>query len=157
MLHTSILPYANRDRILARLVALFLLLSTTSGDILWLKFGGVWETLWIFKVVIWPHDRWRWNFILWDLNCKFGSVSYCGHQQTHRASSLEIQTGNFCKVGYPVGTLKPDIQMRTFLTWDFLLMLLFLSEENRNLLDTQEHCIRKLGKIRSELKLMFGV
>ena len=36
-------------------------------------------------------------------------------------------------------------------------MLLFLSEENRNLLDTQEHCIRKLGKTRSELKLMFGV
>ena len=25
----------------------------------------------------------------------------------------------FCKVGYPVGTQKPDIQMRTFLTWDF--------------------------------------
>ena len=25
----------------------------------------------------------------------------------------------FCKVGYPVGTPKPDIQMRIFLTWDF--------------------------------------
>ena len=36
-------------------------------------------------------------------------------------------------------------------------MLLFFSEKNQNLLDIQEHCIRKLGKIRSELKLLFGV
>ena len=26
----------------------------------------------------------------------------------------------FCKVSYTVGTLKPDIQMQTFLTWIFL-------------------------------------
>ena len=24
----------------------------------------------------------------------------------------------FCKVGYPVGTQKPDIEMQTFLTWE---------------------------------------
>ena len=36
-------------------------------------------------------------------------------------------------------------------------MLLFLSEKNQNLLDMQEQCIRKLGKIQSELKLLFGV
>ena len=36
-------------------------------------------------------------------------------------------------------------------------MLLFLHEKNQNLLDIQEHFIRKLGKIRSELKLLFGV
>ena len=63
----------------------------------------------------------------------------------------------FCKVGYPVGTQKPDIQMWTFLTWDYFFMLLFLSDKNLNLLDIQEHCICKLGKIPSELKLLFGV
>ena len=31
-------------------------------------------------------------------------------------------------------------------------MLLFFSEKNQSLLDIQEHCICKLGKIRSELK-----
>ena len=36
-------------------------------------------------------------------------------------------------------------------------MLLFLSEKNQNLLDIQEHCICKLGEIRSELKLLYGV
>ena len=34
-------------------------------------------------------------------------------------------------------------------------MLLFFSQKNQNLLDIQEHCIRKLGKIRSELKLVW--
>ena len=36
-------------------------------------------------------------------------------------------------------------------------MLLFLREKNQNLLDIQEHCIRKLGKIQSEPKFLFGV
>ena len=64
----------------------------------------------------------------------------------------------FRKVGYPIGTPKPDIQMQIFLTWDYLFfMLLFLREKNQNLLDIQEYCIRKLGKIQSELKLLFGV
>ena len=49
-------------------------------------------------------------------------------------------------------------QMQTFLTLDsFFLILLFLSEKNQNQLDIQEHCIHKLGKTRSELKLLFGV
>ena len=39
-------------------------------------------------------------------------------KQTHGASSLKFQTGNFA-VSYPVRTPKPDIQMRIFLTWDF--------------------------------------
>ena len=66
-----------------------------------------------------------------------------------RASSFEIWTANlvqtlimctltnsqsfifgdsdwkFCKVGYPVGTQKPDIQMWTFLIWDFFLCFYF--------------------------------
>ena len=41
MLHTGIPAYANRNRILARLVALFLLLFTTSGDM----FFEVWWKL----------------------------------------------------------------------------------------------------------------
>ena len=36
-------------------------------------------------------------------------------------------------------------------------MLLFFSEKYQNLLDIQEHCVRKLGKILSELKLLFVV
>ena len=45
-------------------------------------------------------------------------------QQIHRASPLEIQTGNFAVI-YPIGIQKPDIQMRTFLAWDYL----FFSEK----------------------------
>ena len=72
-------------------------------------------------------------------------------------SSLQIQNGNF----YPIGTQNCDIQMRKFLTWIFLFfyfMLLFvLKKKNQNLLDIQEHCICKLGKIQSELKPLSGV
>ena len=57
MLHTSISAYANRNRILARLVASFPLLFTTSGDVFCSKFSGVWEMLWIFKVVRRTRDR----------------------------------------------------------------------------------------------------
>ena len=39
------------------LVALFPLLFTISGNVFCSKFGGVWETLWIFKVARWTHDR----------------------------------------------------------------------------------------------------
>ena len=146
MLHTSISAYANRNGTLMRLVASFPLLFTTSGDVLCLKFGGVWETLWIFKVVRWTRSKYM------KIN-KSPTVS-----SGVRASSLEIQTGNFAKsvAPLPVGPQKPDIQMWTFLTWDFF-MLLFFSEKNQNLLGIQEHCVCKLGKIRTELKLLFGV
>ena len=65
----------------------------------------------------------------------------------------------FCKISYPVGTLKPDIQMQTFLTCDYLKNnYAFIFEwKNQNLLHIQEHCIHKLGKIQSELKLQSGV
>ena len=46
--------------------------------------------------------------------------------------------------------------MQTFLIREKKnLMLLFIF--NQNLLDIQEQCICKLGKIQSELKLLFGV
>ena len=117
MLHTSILAYANRNGILLRLVASFLVLFTTSSDVLCPKFGGVWEMLWIFKVARWTRDRCT------KIN-KSPTVS-----NGVRASSFEIRTANlaqlltmgtltnsrsfifgdsnwkFCKVGYPVGNL----------------------------------------------------
>ena len=36
-------------------------------------------------------------------------------------------------------------------------MFIFFSDKNQNQLGIREHCIHKLGKIRSELKLLFGV
>ena len=116
-----------------RLVALFPLLFTTSSDVLCLNFGGVWETLWIFKGARWTHYRCT------KIN-KSPTVS-----SVIRASSFDIWTAKlaqsltvgtltnswsfifgdsnwkFCKVSYPVGTQNPDIQMRTFLSWDFFL------------------------------------
>ena len=92
MLHTSISAYANRNRILTRLVASFPLLFTTSGDVLSSKFGGVWEMLWIFKVA-----RWRCNRCM-KIN-KSPTVS-----NGIRASSFEIWTTNLAQ-SLTVGTL----------------------------------------------------
>ena len=152
-----------------RLVALFPLLFTTSSDVLCLNFGGVWETLWIFKGARWTHyrctkinksptvssvirassfDIWTaklaqsltmgtltnsWSFIFGDSNWKFCSQLPCRHPKP-RHSDEDISELGF-----------------------FFRMLLFLREKNQNLLGIQEHCICKLGKIWSELKLLFGV
>ena len=35
-----------------------------------------------------------------------------------RSFIFGVLNWKFCKVGYPVGTPKPDIQMQIFLTWD---------------------------------------
>ena len=50
---------------------------------------------------------------------------------TNSQSFIGDSNPKFCEVCYPVGTLKPDIQMWTFLIWDFyfLMLLLFLSEK----------------------------
>ena len=122
MLHTSISAYANRNRILARLVASFPLLFTTSSNVFCSKFGGVCETLWIFKFVRWTHDRctkinkspteqWFWSFILWDLNCKSGSVTYCGHPNKLMEFRLWRFNLEIYKVSYPIGTQNPDIDV----------------------------------------------
>ena len=120
-----------------RLVALFPVLFTTSSDVLCSKFGEVWEMLWVFKVVRWTRNRCP------KIN-KSSTVS-----NSTGASSFEIWTANlaqsltvgtltnwqsfifgdsnwkFCKVGYPIGTPKPDIQMQTFLIWDLFYILCF--------------------------------
>ena len=92
MLYTSISAYANRNRILTRLVASFLLLFTTSGNVLCLKFGEIWETLWIFKVARWTRDRCP------KIN-KTPTVS-----NGIRASSFEIWTANMAQ-SLTMGTL----------------------------------------------------
>ena len=90
MLHAGIPAYANRNGILVRLVASFLLLCTTTGDVLLLKFCGVWETMWIFKVVRWTHNRCK----------KIKALVSNGI----RASSFEIWTANLDQL-LTVGTL----------------------------------------------------
>ena len=132
--------------------ASFLLLFTTSGDVFCLKFVRVWETLWIFKVVRRTHDRCMKtnksptvsngigdsSFEIWTANlAQSFTVGTLTNSWSFIFGDLDWK---FCNVGYPVCTLKPDIQMWTFLTWDFFFfMLLFLSEKNLNLLDIQEH------------------
>ena len=80
-------------------------------------------------------------------------------KKTHGASSLEIQTGNFAK-SVTLPCRYPKIWHSDVLISDLgiiIFMLLFLREKNQNVLDTQEHCIHKLGKIRSELKLVLSL
>ena len=156
-----------------RLVALFLLLFTTSSDVLCSKFSEVWETVWIVKVARWTCNRCpkinkspavssgvrASSFEIWTANM---AQSFTVGTQTNSWSFIFGDSNwKFCLVGYPIGPPKPDIQMWPFLTWDLKkkknYAFIFVSEKNLNLLDIQEHCIRKLGKIRSELKLLFGV
>ena len=80
VLLTDILSDANMNRILARLVTLIPMLCTISSIVLCLKFGGVWETLWIFK--------------LWWIH-KINSPTV---GNGIRALSLEIQAANFAKL-----------------------------------------------------------
>ena len=159
MLHTNISAYANRNGILARLVASFPLLFTTSGDVVCSKFSEVWETLWIFKVARWTRDRCMKinptvsngvgasSFEIWTAN--LAQSLTVGTLTNSRSFIFRNSNWKFCAVGYPVGPPKPDIQMWTFLTWDYyFFMLLFFSEKNQNLLDIQEHCIRKWEKYK---------
>ena len=152
-----------------RLVASFPLLFTTSGDVVCSKFSRVWETLWIFKVAKWTCDRWpkinksptvsngvgASSFEIWTAN--LAQLFTMGTLTNSWSFIVGNSNWKFCKVGYPIGTQKPDIQKQHFWLGEKKLMLLFFSEKNQSLLDIQEHCIRKLGKIRSELKLLFGV
>ena len=63
----------------------------------------------------------------------------------------EIQTGNVAMLG----TLtKLDIQIRAFL---IIIFYAFIFAWTPNLLDIQEQCICKLGKIQSELNHLVGV
>ena len=91
-LHASILAYANRNWILARLVASFPLLITTSGDVVCLKFSEVWETMWIFQVVRWTRD-------IWPKINKSPTIS-----NGIGASSFEIWTANLAQ-SLTLGTL----------------------------------------------------
>ena len=169
MLHTGIPAYANRNGILTRLVAMFPVLFTTSGNVLCWKFDGVWERR-IFKVARWTHDRCP------KIN-KSPTVS-----NGVRASSFEIWTANvaqsltlgtltksqscifgdlnwkFCKVGYLVGTLKPHIQMWTFLFGEEQFFKAFIFEwKKAKPVGYTRTLYSQTGKTKSELKLSLGV
>ena len=123
------------------LVASFPLLITTSSDVVCLKFVKVWETLWIFKVARWTCDRWpkinksptvssgvgASSFEIWNAN--LAQSLTVGTLTNSQSFICGDSNWKFCKVSYPIGTPKPDIQMQTFLTWDSFFMLLFFSEK----------------------------
>ena len=162
-LHTGIPVYANRHGILARLVASFLLWCTTSASVRCSKFGGIWETLWIFKVTRWTHDRCMKinksptvsssirasSFAIWTANLAQGLTQ--GARTNTQSFIFGDSDWKCCWVSYTVGTLtKPGIQMRTFLIWECLkkIMLVFFNEQNSDMLAIQEQCICKLGKCK---------
>ena len=160
-IHTSIPVYANRNGILARLVAWFPVLFTTYGDVLCSKFGGVWETLWIFKGVRWTHDRYM----------KINKSPTDSDSNAVGASSFEIWTANLAQ-SLTVGTLTNS---RSFIfgdsNWKFCSRLphrhpktwhsdadisdlgffhVFIFESKKKSKPVgyiQEHCICKLGKL----------
>ena len=92
MLQTGIPSFANRNVILLRLVASFPLSFTISADVLCLKFGGVWEMLWIFKVARWTHD---WCIKINKSPTVSGSVG---------SSSFDILSANLARF-HTLGTL----------------------------------------------------
>ena len=138
-MHTGIPGYANRSGILMRFVASFPQLFTASGDTICLKFGGVWEMLWIFKVGRWTHNRCMKinksttvsngvgasSFEIWTAN--LAQLLTLGTQTNLWSFIFGDSNWKFCKVGYLVGTLKPDTRMQIFLIWD--LLLLYIQEQ----------------------------
>ena len=144
----------------------FLLLFTTSGDVLCSKSGGVWEALWIFSYEMdtWQMQenkqnsyclQWCQSFILWYLDCEFGSVAYPGHPN----KLTELYLWRF-KLGISLSWLPCRHPNKTWHSEADIsdcgdnYFIYFLNE---NLLHIQKQCICKLGKIQSELRLSFGV
>ena len=108
----------------------------------------------------WAVVSFQLTFLIWDLNCKFGSIAYRGHpnklMELHLwRFKLEILQSRLPRRHPKIWHWDADISDLCFIFLFF--MLLFLSEKNQNLLDIQEHCICKLGEILSELILLFGV
>ena len=167
MLHMCISAYASGNGILVRLIALFPLLFTTSGDVLCSKFGEVWETLWIFKVARWTRNRWpkinksptisngvgASSFEIWTAN--MAQLFTVGTLTNSQSFIFGDSNWKFCKVGYPVGPQNLTFRCGHFwLLGEKKIMLLVFSRKQQHLLDIQEHCICKLGKVRSGLKIL---
>ena len=121
----------------------------------------VWETLWIFKVARWTHNRWpkinksptvsnglgASSFEIWTANL---AVAYRGHPN----KLVELRLWRF-KLYAPKN---PTFRCGHFwLGISFFNALIFLWKKSKPVGYIQEHCIGKLGKIRSKLKLLFGV
>ena len=103
----------------------------TSGNVLCSKFVGVWNMLWIFKVARWTRNRCTkinksptvsngvraLSFENWTAN--LAQLLTVGTLTNSRSSIFGDSNWKFCKVGYPVGTQKPNTQMWTSLIWAF--------------------------------------
>ena len=123
-----------------RLVASFLLLFTTSGDVVCSKFGEVWETLWIFKVARRTRDRWpkinksptvsngvgASSFEIWTAN--LAQLFTMGTLKNSWSFIVGNSNWKFCKVSYPIGPPKTqhsdadisDLGFQFFLCFYFL-------------------------------------
>ena len=91
----------------------------------------VWEMLWIFKVARCTCDRCpkinksptvsngigASSFEIWTAN--LAQLLTVGTLTNSQSFIFGDSNWKFCKVGYPVGPQKTDIQMWTFLTWNF--------------------------------------
>ena len=127
------------------LVALFPLSFTTSSDVFCLKFGRVWEMLWIFSCEM---DMWQMcktkqkpyfysvsNGVgassLWDWTANLVQLLTVGtltNSHCHRASSLEIQIGNFAKLVTPRAPKNLTFRYRQFWLGIFLKLLFFMKK-----------------------------
>ena len=127
--------------------------------------------LWIFKVARWTCDRCTkinksltvsngvrvLSFEIWTANSAQSLTM--GTLTNSQNFIFGVSNWKFCKVTCPVGTPKPDIQMWIFPTWDWFnfYAFIFAWKKSKPVGYIQEHRIHKLGKIRSEPKLLFGV
>ena len=153
--YTSISAYADRNGILARLVASFLLLFTTSGNVLCSKFGEVWEKPWIFKVARWTCNRClkinksptvssgvgASSFEIWTAN--LAQSLTVGTLTNSPSLILGDSNWKFCKVSYPVGPPKTwhsdaDFWLGIII---FLMLYFLVKKKNLNLLDIYKNAV----------------
>ena len=99
--------------------------------------------LWIFKVARWMCDRWpkinksptfsngvgASSFDIWTAN--LAQSLTVGVLTNSQSFIFGVSNWKFCKVGYPIGTPKPDIQMQIFLTWDFFNAFIFVWKKSK--------------------------
>ena len=129
------------------------------------------ERLWIFKVARWTLNKCMKIKKSPTVSNGIGASSF-EIWTANLAQSLTMGTltnswsfifGNsnwkFCSrlPRRPPKTRHSDADISDLGFFIFHLCFYFLVKKIKNLLDKQEHCIHKLGKIRNELKLLFAV
>ena len=136
-LHTGIPAYAFKNGILkngilTKLVASFLLFCTTSSNALCSKFSQIWETLLIFKVAGWTHNRCT----------KIKKTLLLAMASELHPLRFELQILLRC---LPLAPQQAHGDSNWKCCWGQLPCFI------------EEQCTCKLGEIQSELKLLFGV